>query len=292
MLMRMKIRFLSYSLLIHLGLVAVFFFFNFKTVLVSHSETVDFDFVSVAFVPSQSSGGGSRGHRRGRDVRSVSLKELLPTPSWTYQETRVQTLPPSSGFTDASQYLHETHNLFAASDNTQFHQALYSRIDSFVLFDSLLAQYSHFGVVFVEFQVEPTGVLLGTSLRTSAEDPILKVHALRALRKALSNPLLAELRSHELKPLTFKAKFEFLSGSREINFEKQKAFNHQTFVFSRATSEKPQSTDLSEHLLNGGVGLDPFAVADAWEKYNKHEYRQNTQVDPFESYRRDSDYNL
>ena len=84
------------------------------------------------------------------------------------------------------------------------------------MFDSILAQYNHFGTVMVEFEVNAQGLIVEKKVRIAAEDPILKVHVMRAIRRGLNETF----RKEKWNPLrintTLQARFDFLQGSGEI----------------------------------------------------------------------------
>ncbi|MFM6930383.1 MAG: hypothetical protein ACKOX6_18105, partial [Bdellovibrio sp.] len=172
-----------------------------------------------------------------------------------------------------------------------FHQ-VFERIDQQLMFDSLLAQYNHFGYVYVEFEVGPNGRFVDKTVKVSAIDSILKVHALRALRKGLMEEFPREKRNPSGKSVRFQAKFEFLASTEDLNFSKQKGFGKAKLVFRRASSERPIPNDLKEQLLTGGISHDPFAMAERWEKYNKKKRLKAADFDPFALYKVDPDYNL
>ncbi|WP_291515855.1 hypothetical protein [Bdellovibrio sp. ArHS] len=160
------------------------------------------------------------------------------------------------------------------------------------MFDSILAQYNHFGSVYVEFEVDAQGRLQNTNLRVSSSDSILKVHVMRALRKGLKETFKEEKWNPSGQTSILQAKFEFLQGSADVNFQKQKAFGKPILVFKRATTEKPLPTTMGEHLLNGGISYDAFAMAERWEKFNKKKKLRELSFDPFTTYKADPDYNL
>ena len=182
--------------------------------------------------------------------------------------------------------------VLADHDRWSFYQAIYERIDQHIVFDSLLAQYDHFGTVVVQFEVSPQGRLLDQNIKVWAEDAILKVHVMRALRKALATELVKNKWLNIESKLLARAKFDFVSAGSSINRDKQKAFGKPTFNFVRATTEKPVASNLRDHLTSGGIGLDPFAMAEKWKKYSQAENRRAGDVDPFSHYRRDPDYYL
>lgn len=181
---------------------------------------------------------------------------------------------------------------FGGDESWGFYQHVFERIDQNLKFDSLLAQYNHFGTVFVEFVVGPDGRLRSDSIKVTAMDAILKVHALRAMRAALREPFDLNKQKPETNETRFRVKFEFLQGSSSVNRVKQENFTRPVLVFRRATSEKPTATSLGEHLTSGGISHDPFAMAERWQKYSERKTRDAHEFDPFSHYRRDPDYVL
>lgn len=186
----------------------------------------------------------------------------------------------------------DTTSIFGENDNWGYHQEVYTRIDSHLMFDSLLAQYGHFGSVFIEFTVSDRGYLLDEGLRVGADDAILKVHVMRALRAALKKEFDPADWSADGQKVRFQARFKFIQEPRHTNFVKQKTFGKPALSFVRATLEKPIPTNLKEHLMNGGVGIDPFAVTERWQKYNKRKSLKAGKFDPFANYKKDPDYFL
>ena len=186
----------------------------------------------------------------------------------------------------------QSDQFFSEHSEWEYYRAVYEKIDSHLLFDSILAQYNHFGTVYVQFALSAKGELLEQDLRVKAEDRILKVHVMRALRKAVTRGLVAEQNNPTGRSILFQSKFDFLQDSPQINFAKQKAFGRPVFIFKRATTEKPISNDLGDHLMNGGIDYDVFAAAERWQKYNHKKMQRETGFDPFQSYKEDPDYNL
>lgn len=211
------------------------------------------------------------------------------TGTWENSDQRVGNYDP---LVDSQTYLEGTGALSGNTDLWAFNKYLFERIDSHLSFDSILAQYNHFGSVYVEFTVNPDGTLKSDSLRVVTADKILKVHSLRALRKALWNSF-EPIKQNPLGTETLvRAQFSYLRGDPSVNFQKQNVFSKSVFVFKRATNEKPIPTNMADHLLSGGIDYDPFAMAERWQKYKKREFHKSVQFDPLDSYRRDSDYNI
>lgn len=198
----------------------------------------------------------------------------------------------SGGFRDSQSYQLDSAMMFADTDDWAYHQEVFKKIDSQLMFDSVLAQYNHFGTVLLQFEVSSQGLLLEKSLRAESADRILQVHAVRALRKALGQSFPEGKHSHTASAIIFQAKFEFVLDSPTLNLRKQKEFGKPVLVFRRATSEKPVANTLGDHLMNGGIDYDAFAMVEKWQKYNKKKFLRQAEYDPFAHYRSDPAYNL
>ncbi len=196
-------------------------------------------------------------------------------------------------FLEPSLYDFQSDQMFSQHSEWEYYRAVYEKVDSHIVFDTRLAQYNHFGTVYVQFRLSPSGELLQQDLKAKSDDGILKVHVMRALRKSLVAGALAE---NQVNPsgrsVLFRAKFDFLQDSPSLNFKKQKEFGRSVLVFRRATLEKPISNTLKDHLMNGGIDYNLFAATERWEKYNHKKMLRETGFDPFLSYKEDQDYNL
>lgn len=180
----------------------------------------------------------------------------------------------------------------AGNQNWAHYQTVHQRIDSQLHFDSLLAQYNHFGVVLVQFHLDSKGVLDLGSLRVKAQNPVLKVHVLRAIRNALSEPLPEQKRNGLHPAVQFQAHFSFKRGHVQDNFLKQNKFGQPELFFVRSTEEAPIAGSLVGQIADARLLANPFLIAEKFEKYNRKKKRDLRQFDPFESYRRDRFYLL
>lgn len=151
----------------------------------------------------------------------------------------------SGGFRDSQSYQLDSAMMFADTDDWAYHQEVFKKIDSQLMFDSVLAQSF------------PEGK-----------------------------------HSHTARAIIFQAKFEFVLDSPTLNLRKQKEFGKPVLVFRRATSEKPVANTLGDHLMNGGIDYDAFAMVEKWQKYNKKKFLRQAEYDPFAHYRSDPAYNL
>lgn len=192
---------------------------------------------------------------------------------------------PKSYDTDISEIFGDNGN-----ENWPLYKEIFVKVDSNLKFDSLLAQYNHFGRVYVQFQLDESGNLEDEKIKVESRDSILKVHVLRALKKSFNEPL--NNFGNEGKGILYSARFDFNFGNFQQNFDKQKNFGRPVFVFSRFTEEKPVPEELLEQLLTGGASPNISLMYERWQKYNQKKRRKAVEFDPFESYRRDRFYNL
>jgi hypothetical protein len=174
-----------------------------------------------------------------------------------------------------------------------FLEAVYNRVNNRLIFDSIFAQYGHFGAVYIQFNVDHRGVIDSASIRTSAKDKILKVHAIRsALLPGLATPLKENLWLDERPALKLRARFEFLKGSVDQNLfdSNPEKIAGLALSFRRFTPEVKVARTLGQHLVNGGINYDLFAMYDSWEKYNKARERRRLDTDPFSIHKADEYY--
>ena len=197
-----------------------------------------------------------------------------------------------SYFNDKKTYDTDISGVFGenGNQNWSYYKEIYRRIDSNLTFDSLLAQYSHFGRVYVQFKVTEDGLFKMEDLKTDSSDPILKVHVLRAIKRSLSKTLESINYSKIDKYTLFQAEFNFRYGDYKNNFYKQENFGRPVFVFNRVTQEKPIPKELLGQLLSGGVTPNISLMYERWKKYNKQKRLDAVQFDPFENYKRDAFY--
>lgn len=200
-------------------------------------------------------------------------------------------------FNDQKTYDPSIEDVFGdnGNQNWEYNREIYRRIDTNLLFDSILAQYNHFGRVYVQFTVTENGLVNFSGLKTDATDAILKVHVLRAIKKSLLQPVesMKAMKKLKLIPETvFQAEFNFTYGDHNNNFAKQNNFGRPVFVFNRSTTEKPVPKELLEQLLTGGVTPNISLMYERWQKYNKKKHLESIQFDPFENYKRDSFYRM
>ncbi|WP_413559119.1 hypothetical protein [Bdellovibrio sp. HCB209] len=199
---------------------------------------------------------------------------------------------PTANYADNLNYIGDADGFISDGNQWSYFEHVFKKVDEQLLFDSLLAQYGHFGNVYVEFEVDEQGHFVQRGLKVTADDSILKVHALRALIKGLRESFDKTKWNPTGKSQIFQAQFSFLQGSPGDNQIKQKAFAKPVLKFTRTTAEKPIPTNLKEQLLTGGVHYELFSVVERWQKYNKRKKLREQEFDPFSTYKADPLYNL
>ncbi|MCC2679050.1 MAG: hypothetical protein K0R29_1626 [Pseudobdellovibrio sp.] len=197
-------------------------------------------------------------------------------------------------FKDPRSYDTDIGDIFGdgGNENWAHFKEIYTKVDSNLNFDSILAQYNHFGRVYVQFELDEKGILKTENLKVDAKDSILKVHVLRAIKKSFSaeNALLNSAKGD--KGLLYQARFDFNFGNYQQNFSKQREFGRPVFSFRRFTEEKPVPEELLEQLLTGGVSPNISSMYERWQKYNEKKRRKAVEFDPFSSYKNDPFYSL
>jgi len=293
--------FLFASISIHaLGILA----FSMIPKPISPNETIALDVIQLA-KPSDAKTRKSPGsEKKTAPAKHPSLHQLLGYDSYLKKSQATVTKEGKAIFdapiesdrlTDPRTYSDGFSDFLGGDESWPFYQHVFERIDQQLKFDSLLAEYNHFGVVFLEFVVDVNGELRQDSIRAAAEDAILKVHALRAMRAGLKKPFTLTKRLDSAKgPIRFQAKFEFLNESPSLNRLKQVNFTKPVLTFRRATLESSTQRSVGEQVLESAklAAQNPFAIGESWQQYNKRKRLDAQEFDPFSNYRRDPDYDL
>ena len=179
----MKIRFSALSLLLHISLVAVLIF-KLSGIAEIPPQVVEFEIQKNKAVVKSGHGKKSGAKKQGPD------QILFPQMSAYGMLGRVQQ-QSATAFADSRSYDTSIDEVFGKNGNRDwnYYREIYQKIDSQLVFDSLLAQYSHFGRVYVQFKVTEDGLFRLEDLKANARDSILKVHVLRAISRSLQAPL-------------------------------------------------------------------------------------------------------
>lgn len=309
----MSLKSILISFLVHIT-ITVLVLFSFDILKQEPQQIVEIEFKEASLTVKKT---GQASARKSKDLRGAGIKgyksawnkldtsQFFPSMSSSELVEKVEQntawaksiggKKQSSEFNNLAAVAEGSQDIFGSGDNKNwsYYQEIYKRIDNNLIFDSLLAQYGHFGYVYVQFKVTEEGLFVMEDLKTEAADAILKVHVLRTIRKSLSEPMSKTKYAKESKQTLFKARFDFNLGSRDNNFsDKQRAFGQPVFQFNRTTEERPVPQELVGHLMSGGISYDPFVMAERWKKYNKKKYLDAVQFDPFESYKRDAFYEM
>lgn len=274
--------------------VLVFYFLFAPQKKVENSPPIDFEIVDipsedVKVAPSQIDRGGSRNLKS--QLAHPSLRSFIPSSAPRFTGDRPSNQMEREDLTDHQIYNDALVDILGENADWSFLKYLHQKIDHEIVFDSVLAQWNHFGTVFVEFWIDGQGLLMKDKIRVQADDPILKVHSMRALRRALVKPF-EEIKQSQTGSLKVRAKFIYIYGDPDLNFEKQRTFSKKALIFQRATLEKPIPSNLTDHLASGGISYDPFLMYERWTKYNHKKSQLYTEFDPFKGYREDPDFNL
>lgn len=301
----MRARYVLISLLVHAAFI-VNIHLGIQSSDKKHTELVQIDFKEVSSVLKnkgiKSLSVSRVANRKAKAKLKYGLFPKLSSEDLLAQVEKKSTAQPNSfsnevagrHFNDSQTYDKGIDEVFGEGGNHawSYFEEVYRRIDTNLVFDSLLAQYNHFGRVYVQFELNDDGLFSFNNLKAEADDPILKVHVLRAIKNSLSSPFESTKRPKYIRIPTFKAEFNFKNGSSHVNTQKQNTFGMPVFVFNRATLEKPIHKKLVSYILEDGVFENPFLISERIEKYNKKKYLEAVQFDPFINYRKDPFYTL
>ncbi|UYL10635.1 hypothetical protein B9G69_008610 [Bdellovibrio sp. SKB1291214] len=260
------------------------------------TEVIQFEIQDAPKSKLEFAGSGNGGHRG----KSIAIKpkgsnlNLFGKGYVADSKVKVQNeiAGPSTDYRDHAMYIGDAESFISDGNQWTYFEQVFKKVDEQLIFDSLLAQYNHFGNVYVEFEVDAQGRFVERGLKVTAEDAILKVHALRALIKGLSESFDKAKWNPTGKSQIFQANFKFVQNSYSENRRKQSAFAKPVLAFNRSTPEKPIPTNLTDQLLTGGVHYDLFSVTERWQKYNKRKKLREQEFDPFAAYKADPLYKL
>lgn len=306
--MKTRIRFFGFLLSLVLHAAFVWFLYG-PGIERSTPVTVDIEYFEAPaqIVKEASSQSGSP----SRTGKRISRQNLFPSSSPISKPGQpTPTLDRGLGsIDDDGQYIEAMTDAFGDNAEWSFLHYLHQKVEEELSFDRLLAEWGHFGTVYVEFWVDDQGLLLPNRIRVVADDSILKVHSLRALRRALAKPFAETKWNRSKESIKVHAKFDYLSG--ELRIGKQRAFSKRKLVFQRkgfsgrvptdfweqmgqgfSDSVQFTETELSKKYGGGGVSVDVLALVDSWKKRNKKVKQIYRGFDPFDDYRKDPDYNL
>lgn len=170
-------------------------------------------------------------------------------------------------------------------------RALWRLIDDELREDPLLSEYNHTGFVYVRFALDRAGRLRESSLSVRAQDPILKVRSMKALRRGVATFANTGL-LREKDETWFAARFSWIERSA---CHRQSRWNGHFLGFCRHAVDRTRDhSTVSRAGRVTGMALKhgPFGFAEAYDQYKKENWRHDSKFDPFESERRDPDYDL
>lgn len=197
--------------------------------------------------------------------------------------------PSSISWKQAESYYSTSSNLsdYGSMEMSEinFIKNLWTRIDNSIIESKYLAEYGHAGHVYFQFEVSKEGKLIDETIKVSADDAILKVLAVRSIKKSIDS-----LENKLEKSITVNAKFSWTDDSgcnKNIR-------THKNFLsFCRLSNAKRKSFDTAEKAkVYLGALTYGFSAAEEIKKYRQEEKRRETKFDPFEELRRDPDYFL
>jgi hypothetical protein len=169
----------------------------------------------------------------------------------------------------------------------QFVQSLWGQIDHSIETSPYLSEYGHFGKVYLSFEINELGELVEHSFQVKAEDRVLKVIAARSIRKALNNRFNKVLPEKRIRINTQFAWLDCQACQSLRGIEK----NNLSFCHYAEDKRKNFSAGEKTATYLGALKYG-FGAIDEIRNYQHEEMRRNTQFDPFESYKRDPDWNL
>ena len=208
------------------------------------------------------------------NLEGIPIKKLAPDNSWRHS------------FAYSSDILTDFEGL--NSLRVRFIKSLWDEVDKSIIESPYLSEYGHVGVVFLQFEVTSSGELLEKTLQAQADDNILKVIAVRAVRKALKNEF-----NENIKPtenILINARFSWTDYQ---SCQNQKGIHKYYLSFCKYGEDKRKTFSAVEKGKTYlGALRYGFGAIEEIQKYSKEENHRKTHFDPFEELRRDSDYLL
>lgn len=175
-----------------------------------------------------------------------------------------------------------------SGQDVRFATSLWTQIDQSIVESPYLSEYGHVGQVAFTFEISSEGKIVESRFRAKAADPILKVVAARAIRTAIQNE------NNELvfpkKAVRFQANFTWASLAK---CKELRGIHQSTLNFCKLGADQRKSFTASEKAATylGALRYGPGMI-DEIKKYKRQEDHKNINFDPFESFRRDRDFDL
>lgn len=209
----------------------------------------------------------------------------------TTQPSLPTVTPPSAqNFANSWSYLPDPMDFSSGSRKEQdFYSKLWAAVDNNLKEDPLLSEYNHTGVIFVFFELTASGNFIPQNLKVSAEDAILKVRSMRAIRQGLKNLHPADLPQ---KTVPCNMRFSWIDRTA---CHRQGKINKEFLSFCRhaVNNTRDHSTIGRAAALAGTfIKNGPFGFAENYQQYKQENWRHDSRFDPFESEKNDPDFQL
>lgn len=261
------------------------------------SEKIEISFLKAPEeTPKQQkafSGGG--GKASAMNKRSLSLKDIGFGSSTARLLKNVGSEDPfgsqdPSDWRDSGSYASNTLNSFEGLSAAQAKYAttLWRKIDQAVESPSYLSEYNHTGKIHLRFEIDENGFLKEDKLRACGENNVLKVLAVKALRKAIldENKELQNLESNT----QFFAQFSW-ADHQTCRALKGINKNHLSFCHYAENKRKEFTTSEKTATYLKALTYGP-GMFEEIEKYQREEKHRKNEFDPFAKLRTDPDWNL
>jgi hypothetical protein len=169
-----------------------------------------------------------------------------------------------------------------------FSYTVWTEINDAIVDSPLLAEYGQTGDVYLQFEVSSTGLIVEDSIQVKAENKVLKVVALRSIRKAIRKDNL-DLKAPETQT-RIAAHFRWTPGSPCSNLQGANS-NYLSFCRVSSVDRRTFSGTEKTSVYLSSLMYGPGAMEEI-KKYQQEENRRNTGFDPFQELKRDPDWNL
>lgn len=231
-----------------------------------------------------------------RKPLKYSLKNLFP-PSFHYNKnlndidlpTGFSTNKTNNEWSLSTSYNSKDSALADFGDmkvaDINFIKSLWTSIDKSIFESPLLAEYGHAGKAFFQFEISAEGDLVNSSLKVNSENNILKVLAIRSIRKSLQDGSLKPT-----KKIVINAQFNWTEHS---NCKKTTRFHKNYLSFCRYSTRTRKTFTAAEAATTylNALTYGPGAI-DEIKDYNRQKNRHENSFDPFEALKEDPDYFL
>ena len=282
----MRSRFIVFSALVH---VVIFVAFLLKTL--NDKTPVPLTAIEIEVtdqIPSSATESALTQNQMKKKTRSRKPGPLQLFPSYTTVLKKVLNRPVDH-FSDESASGDYPEFDSAGGLSTQqlgFVSSLWNEVDKAIVNSPYLSEYGHTGKVFLKFEVTPDGKIADSTLRVDAQDPVLKVIALRAVRKALRN----DKRELRLPPKNMKLTAQFAWANYDTCRRSKGTYRNSLSFCSYAENNLRNFTKKEKALTYLNALAYGFGALEEIEKYNREEMHSQNKFDPFEEYRRDPDW--